>query len=162
MRARAAVDRRAHQALFLVAEAPGLAGVRVQPRHRHPRRRDAEAPRQRLGRQPDRRRDAVGGQQARRRRAARTCVVATVTRSVGPASIIANSRTPARDARYSVWPGNAKPARAIHCFEIGAVTRARDLARQRGGRRRGQVRELRPSRLVVRFARRDVAGAERR
>ena len=53
-----------------------------------------------------------------------TCVVATVTRSFGPASIIANSRTPARDARYSVWPGNVKPARAIHCFEIGAVTRA--------------------------------------
>ena len=53
-----------------------------------------------------------------------TCVVATVTRSDGPASIIANSLAPARDARYSVWPGKANPARAIHSFEIGAVTSA--------------------------------------
>jgi hypothetical protein len=53
-----------------------------------------------------------------------TCVVATVTRRRGPASIIANSRAPARDARYSVCPGNSNPARAIHCFEIGAVTSA--------------------------------------
>jgi hypothetical protein len=51
-------------------------------------------------------------------------VVATVTRSFGPASIIANSRTFARDARYSVCPGNGNPARAIHCLEIGAVTSA--------------------------------------
>ena len=51
-------------------------------------------------------------------------MVATVTRSFGPASIIANSRAPARSARYSVWPGNVKPARAIHSLEIGAVTSA--------------------------------------
>ena len=53
-----------------------------------------------------------------------TCVVATVTRRRGPASIIANSLTAARDARYSVWPGNVKPARAIQCLEMGAVTSA--------------------------------------
>ncbi len=53
-----------------------------------------------------------------------TWVVATVTRSRGPASIIANSRAPARAARYSVWPGNANPARAIHSLEMGAVTSA--------------------------------------
>ena len=53
-----------------------------------------------------------------------TCVVATVTRSCGPANIMANSETPARAARYSVCPGNSNPARAIHSFEIGAVTSA--------------------------------------
>ena len=92
------LDRRAHQALFLVAEAPGLAGVRVQPRDRHPRRRDAEAPRQRLGRQPDRRSDAIRVSRPATSRSPRGWSRRSRAASVPPAS----SRTPRGSPRREV------------------------------------------------------------
>ena len=54
-------------------------------------------------------------------------MVARVTRSFGPASIMAKSLTPAASARNSVCPGNWNPARPAHSFEMGAVTRPRAL-----------------------------------
>ncbi len=71
-------------------------------------------------------------------------MVARVTRSFGPASIMAKSVTPAASARNSVCPGNWKPARPAHSFEMGAVTSPQRAPLQHRLGRRAQIRHLGP------------------
>ena len=113
---------------LLTPHAPALARMRVEPGHGEARRGDAEIADQ-------------GGMGDADRLSSRSPVSAPAPRQrdmdgrghhpqADPASIIATRSTPARCARYSVWPGKANPAPSCKaCLWMGAVQSARGLAR---------------------------------
>ena len=140
----------AHQAVLLVAEAPALAGVRVQPGDRHPRAGDAEAVAQGARRQQRRpTRCAADGQLRGNISASARWMVARVTRSLGPASIMANSLHPGGVGQELGVPGELEPGAPGPFLRYGRGDQAAGLSLQHRPGRRLQVGHLRPAAVLA-------------